>query len=580
MIKVKNSVAALFALTALAIAAGGCKETECEGLPPATVIVKATVYDIATGEVLADATCTPDASVTIGPGEDGTIAAQTVEIKASLQPDYIDNTVTVSVPALPKGKSAYIPLQIYLRPVLWAIEEVTETPDPKVDPVPTEQPGERITVTNDTPDRMEIAYTYPVTTGQIVLNLDELHARIDDMPELRAVTDLTFEQVKAALKAQLGIYDQGFSYVDADGKTEVPAQSIVKVTPVTSYLTTEYTMQAKVNGKTWTIDGVKVQKAIGTVAAPGEPEFIGDSTAHVYVSGRLENSNMTSVACCWKDGAATKLSVDDGYCSAVIAADSSVYLAGYGDNSACYWKDGLRNGLSADYGEVKSIAVAADSSVYVVGETGYWKDGMGTSFGTDDFTCQTIAIDTMGTVHFLGDIRQDGSGPRTAGAWTNGAITPFGKDKNSAVTCAAAPGNSVFVGGYFYDEGTLIQHPCYWVDGKCVTLNVPTGMNFNSVTAIYVHETSVYTAGYAENENGRIACYWKGTAYQALEVPSGAKNATATGIVVSLGKVYISGTYQSGNSVRACCWIDGVRTDLQPENATDNTYATGIAVVE
>ncbi len=296
--KKKNFLSGFGAKSALAAVAlttmvfTSCEKEEFNIEPvevlPASATVVATVYDIETGKVI-DATCDPNSPYSVPVSSDGTIATQSVTINASLDPTYIKNSGTVQVPALKKGQNAYIPLTIFLQPVSSAVEEFTMTPDPEAVVTPTENKETIITLTNEEDKAKTMYYVYQAAKGQKVMNVAEIEKKIDALQEKdgRAVTDLTMEQVKAALKAQLGIYNQGFSYVDAEGKTEVPAQAIVKVTPVTSYLTTEYTMQAKVNGKTWTIDGVKVQKAIGTVATPGKPEYIDHGHGH----GHGDNGN-------------------------------------------------------------------------------------------------------------------------------------------------------------------------------------------------------------------------------------------------------------------------------------------------
>lgn len=293
-----SGISAKLALVAVAlttVVVTSCEKEEFNIEPvellPASATVTATVFDIETGQVL-NATCTPGATVTIEAGSDGTIAQQSVEITASLQPNYIDNAGSAAVPALKKGQSAYIPLTIFLQPVSSAVEDFTMAPDPEATVIPTEEEATAIRLENKEDKDKTMPYVYQATVGQQVLNLSEIEKKIDALQEAssKAATDLTMDQVKAALKAQLAIYNQGFSSVDANGKTVVPATSIVMVSPVTSYLETEYTMVAKVNGKTWAIDGVKVKKAVGTIATPGEPEYIGHGHSHGHGHGNGGNS--------------------------------------------------------------------------------------------------------------------------------------------------------------------------------------------------------------------------------------------------------------------------------------------------
>lgn len=255
---------------------------------PASATVVATVYDIETGKVI-DATCDPSSPYLVPVGADGTIAAQPVTITASLEPTYISNSGTVQVPALKKGQNAYIPLTIFLQPVSSAVEDFTMTPDPEATVTPSETKEAIITLTNEEEKEKKMPYIYQAREGQKVLNLSEIEKKIDALQESdgRAANSLTMEQVKAALKAQLASYNKGFTYKDANGVAVVPAQAIVKVTPVTSYLETEYTMSATVNDKKWEISGVKVQKAVGTIATAGDPEYINHGHGH----GHGDNGN-------------------------------------------------------------------------------------------------------------------------------------------------------------------------------------------------------------------------------------------------------------------------------------------------
>lgn len=290
-----SGIGAKSALAAVALATmvfTSCEKEEFNIEPvevlPASAVVTATVYDSETGQVI-NATCTPSQTVTINAGSDGTIATQPVTITASLQPNYLDNSGTATVPALQKGQYAYIPLTIFLQPVSTAVEDFTMTPNPEATVTPSETKEKVITLTNDEEKGKDMPYIYQAKVGQEVLNLSEIEKKIEALQESdgRAANSLTMDQVKAALKAQLASYNQGFSPKEANGIAAVPAYAIVKVTPVTSYLETEYTMSAKVNGKTWEINGVKVKKAVATIATPSEPEYIDHGHGH----GHGDNGN-------------------------------------------------------------------------------------------------------------------------------------------------------------------------------------------------------------------------------------------------------------------------------------------------
>jgi hypothetical protein len=111
---------------------------------------------------------------------------------------------------------------------------------------------------------------------------------------------------------------------------------------------------------------------------------------------------------------------------------------------------------------------------------------------------------------------------------------------------------SVYIAGWYRHRDSESPIPCYWVDGRRVTLiSLSKGMSESGsrANAIAVSGGNVYTAGvYPNSSTSRMqACYWVNkTPYNLhpADVP-GNKHSGTTGIAVTKnGTIYVSGWYE------------------------------------
>lgn len=307
----------------------------------------------------------------------------------------------------------------------------------------------------------------------------------------------------------------------------------------------------------------------------------------IYLAG-IYTSQTGDQICYWKNGVRTALSqvADNLRCSAMTVSDGSLYVAGSIGTEPGYWKDGERVVLDNErFYSTGSIAVE-NESVYVMGPGGsgyYWKNNEIMNIESPQFTGIAIAV-TNGSVYVAGQVYLSiGGGLNMAYIW-NYRATPLALPVSDAgysdALCITASDGSVYIGGYF-DTAEGISIPCYWKgkDGVGIPLELPQSYHGNP-TAIAVENGTVYTAGVIFNDNHEKLCYWVDKKCIELELPDGVTYCETKGITAVDGRVYVAGIYYKDNRICSCYWVDGKRTDLKKDNELDDIDVVGIGVMK
>ncbi len=228
-------------------------------LSPASATIFATVYDQTTGENLGSTT------QTISAGEDGTIAAQSLTVSCPFSSaDYLAVApIEVSVPKVAKGQMIVIPVTFYAQKITSAAKDITISKDEE-----SVKPG------NDKTNNTSKEYVgtglpqdveYEALVGTKITNLTEINAYIETL--VNSSRAMSNNDVIAVLKALVKTYDNQSVQTIKD-KVTMPKGVTFVMKPVTA--TRNYTMSinATVDGVSYTIPNVQVNEAMTTNANP------------------------------------------------------------------------------------------------------------------------------------------------------------------------------------------------------------------------------------------------------------------------------------------------------------------------
>jgi len=279
-------------------------------------------------------------------------------------------------------------------------------------------------------------------------------------------------------------------------------------------------------------------------ACSNKPGTIGE---FIYAAGWYTDASNNMIACYWKNGVKTDLTVvvpigtTETRATGIFVSGSDVYVAGYykysGVNYACYWKNGVKTDLTVsptpDGATATSIYVS-DSVVYVTGSytnsTGsvacYWADDTINPVTETDLSVSTaLAGVTATSIYVSGSVVYvAGSYTNSTGSvacyWTDDTINPVTETDLSVLTApAGVTATSIYVSGsYVYVADTYINggvnYAAMWTSD---TVNLPVPQTYLTeltapagvtATSIYMIASDVYVGGYYTG-TGSVACYWK-----------------------------------------------------------------------
>lgn len=293
-----SGVSAKLALAAVALTSmmfTSCEKEEFNFAPvevePASATILVTVYDLNDGSVITDAAITENGaavsnSIKVEAGEDGTIATATRTFAAT-KSGYVAGEGQATIPALAKGKSAVVPVSIFLQRVDAAFDNPTakDEEDAKL--------SDDKTVMMDLGDNTEAgeepivkSIKYDAEYGQKVQNLSDVEKWIDAMPTTKA---MSAADVKNVLKALVASYNPGIEKREMVKDIIImPFTKLVSVNIINNYKTTKKSITATVDGVSYTVPGVEIKEVVNTVV---DPQFISVAHGHDHGHGHGDGNN-------------------------------------------------------------------------------------------------------------------------------------------------------------------------------------------------------------------------------------------------------------------------------------------------
>ncbi len=246
----------------------------------------------------------------------------------------------------------------------------------------------------------------------------------------------------------------------------------------------------------------------------------------------------------------------------LAVSGSDVYAVGSITNSSQqtiygYWLNGGWSPLAEDFpgGLVANNGgslIVADGDIYIRGKSGYWKNGTWIPLfvaSPASFSNVNSVEVSGGNVYASGYSTQSNDYPIISPCyWINGSLVELaipqldmlGGLANTvvaAVPCMALSGNDIYVGGNLSVAATAVSGstlvPGYWLNGKWVTLPLPSGSSGGLVTSIRILGADVYVGGGLNPVSPTtvgIPGYWLNGSW----VPQALPTDSSTGSVISM----------------------------------------------
>ena len=230
------------------------------------------------GSVITDAAITENGaavsnSIKVEAGEDGTIAAATRTFAAT-KSGYVAGEGQATIPALAKGKSAVVPVSIFLQRV---DAKLSDDKTVMMDLGDNTEAGEEPIVKS---------IKYDAEYGQKVQNLSDVEKWIDAMPTTKA---MSAADVKNVLKALVASYNPGIEKREMVKDIIImPFTKLVSVNIINNYKTTKKSITATVDGVSYTVPGVEIKEVVNTVV---DPQFISVAHGHDHGHGHGDGNN-------------------------------------------------------------------------------------------------------------------------------------------------------------------------------------------------------------------------------------------------------------------------------------------------
>lgn len=273
-----SGISAKLALAAVALTTvmfTSCDEEEFNVEPietaPASAQIVATVYDQTTGVILG----TQSTSITAG--ADGTIAATTVTVNC---PSFNSEgylpvaSTTVSVPSLSKGQFALIPVSFYALKVASAAQNISVTENPGSEVEKKQATGVLTYGPYDV--NTTVTVEYEAWVGQEITNISAVNSKIDAL----VGRSLSSSDIAAVLKSVVASYNTGLKKETKTQKVEIPLQTTVTFSPVSTIIESTISIKATVDGTEYTINDVQLRKAGETVVTAAYESHAGHDHGH------------------------------------------------------------------------------------------------------------------------------------------------------------------------------------------------------------------------------------------------------------------------------------------------------------
>jgi hypothetical protein len=254
---------------------------------------------------------------------------------------------------------------------------------------------------------------------------------------------------------------------------------------------------------------------------------------------------------------------DDG-----LAAEPTIYTAGYYKSNPCYWKGTASKFLSlpngATSGSASSIFVY-NGQIYTAGSCGmikgktvtnpcYWTETTPTFLpipsGASSGWSNSIFVN-KGTVYNTGEYFLKDQMGYSPCYWEGKKLISLGLPTGGVFGTAnsiCVRSEIVYISGTFAKKldgnEPVDETPCYWKGKTLIPLPLPSGVTSAKTTSMFVTEDgTTYISGYFYKKSRYIPCYWKGKNLVSLDLPPGGTCGVANSVVVSGGKVYIAGSF-------------------------------------
>ena len=169
-------------------------------------------------------------------------------------------------------------------------------------------------------------------------------------------------------------------------------------------------------------------------------------------------------------------------------------------------------------------------------------------------------------VYILG-VEYDKEDNNSVHYWKNGARTSIATGPQAWARDITLSTDDVYIAGCITKEGDGNTSALYWKNGETVYLT--DGTSSAEAFAICIDNGVVFTAG-KEDGKGK---YWMNGQDVSLEVPEGTDYMTITGIGIVNGDVYISGSIRKGE-YQAAYWKNG-EISLLNDTYTSGMYISG-----
>jgi hypothetical protein len=271
------------------------------------------------------------------------------------------------------------------------------------------------------------------------------------------------------------------------------------------------------------------------------------------------------------------------FCGDGLAAEPTIYTAGYYKSNPCYWIGTASKFLSLPNGATSGSAGAIfvyKGQIYTAGSCGmikgkivtnpcYWTEATPTFLpipsGASSGWSNSIFV-SEGTVYNAGEYflkEQMGYSPCY---WEGKKLISLGLPPGGIFGTA----KSIFVrNGIVYVSGTFAktldgnepvdETPCYWKGKTLIPLPLPSGVTSGKTTSMFVtQDGTTYISGYFYKKSRYIPCYWKEKSLVSLDLPPGGTCGVANSIVVSERKVYTAGSFGKKSDE------DGLPADTTP----------------
>jgi hypothetical protein len=293
------------------------------------------------------------------------------------------------------------------------------------------------------------------------------------------------------------------------------------------------------------INGAQVSLEAPSATSYGKGSAVRYSGGAVYSSGYVYASGASYYQyqpCYWIGSAYHACALPSGASGGMVQSgnmnvvDGSVYQVGYfyfyssstATRYPCYWKDGACVVLPSSTGYANSISNTS-SSIYVTGQIGsapyYWLDGAATQLAipSDRVSGSALGTTVIDGVVYINGVTSDSSGIDHPCYWKAGSYVELSFDASASAATGGAQtcglilsGASVYVGGYVHTSAWGMT-PCYWKDGACTILSLPSAATDGMSWGLQVCGSDLIVYGGWWNSTESDDCYWlNGTYYTAF----------------------------------------------------------------